>query len=168
MKATHDGTCQVCGRRQAARFGARMAKHGYKVADAGWFVGTCSGSDRAPLELETDLLDDTVTMLTRLAETAEATRPEDIAEVSVTWTPHDVPARKPEPIHMTLCGPADVAAYYVRRPFVAGRMTWPEWQAQEVRRRHARAAQLRAHVETLGRLRAERHGQPLHPRAVSK
>lgn len=142
-----------------------MAKHGYKVADAGWFVGTCSGSDRAPLELETGLLDSTVAMLTNLADTAAATRPEDIAEVSVEWeAPGSSAWNKKEPLRMVLRGQADVDEYHKRRPFLAGMNTWSAWRDQEVRRRHARAALLRAHVEALGRLRAERHGQPLVPR----
>lgn len=52
MKATHNGTCQACGRSQAVRANGRLAKHGYTV-DYGYFSGTCSGSDKQPLELET-------------------------------------------------------------------------------------------------------------------
>lgn len=52
MKATHNGTCQACGRSQAVKANGNLAKHGYTV-DYGYFSGTCSGSDRKPLELET-------------------------------------------------------------------------------------------------------------------
>lgn len=50
-KATHNGTCQACGRSQAYTTGG-VAKHGY-TTESGYFSGTCSGSDRAPLELDT-------------------------------------------------------------------------------------------------------------------
>jgi hypothetical protein len=48
-KATHDGTCQVCGRAQALP-GGKLAKHGYEVAGFGYFHGVCSGADHLPLE----------------------------------------------------------------------------------------------------------------------
>lgn len=52
-KATHNGTCQACGRSQAiSRKTGNLAKHGYTV-DYGYFSGTCSGSGRRPLEQET-------------------------------------------------------------------------------------------------------------------
>lgn len=52
-KATHNGTCQACGRVQAVNNKTgRLAKHGYTV-DYGYFSGTCSGSDKAPLEVAT-------------------------------------------------------------------------------------------------------------------
>lgn len=52
-KATHNGTCQACGRSQAvSRKHGTLAKHGY-TTESGYFNGTCSGSDRRPLEQET-------------------------------------------------------------------------------------------------------------------
>lgn len=53
-KATHNGTCQACGRVQAVKANGLLAKHGYTV-DYGYFNGTCSGSDSKPLEQETSL-----------------------------------------------------------------------------------------------------------------
>ena len=50
MKATHYGTCQICGRKQKAPDGL-VAKHGYTV-DGGYFNGTCFGSDEKPFERE--------------------------------------------------------------------------------------------------------------------
>jgi len=54
-KATHTGTCQVCGREQALP-GGMLAKHGYTVDD-GYFRGTCPGSTYAPLEQHRGLAD---------------------------------------------------------------------------------------------------------------
>lgn len=51
-KATHNGTCQACGRNQAVKADGRLAKHGYTV-DYGYFNGTCSGAEHAPLEKDT-------------------------------------------------------------------------------------------------------------------
>ena len=51
-KATHNGTCQACGRNQAVKADGRLAKHGY-TGDYGYFNGTCSGAEHAPLEKET-------------------------------------------------------------------------------------------------------------------
>lgn len=54
-KATHTGTCQICGRPQKLP-SDMLAKHGYKVAGYGFFVGTCHGSDSLPYEKSCDLL----------------------------------------------------------------------------------------------------------------
>lgn len=54
MKATHYGTCQICGRKQKAPH-SLMAKHGYTV-DGGYFNGTCFGSDEKPFELDRSVL----------------------------------------------------------------------------------------------------------------
>jgi hypothetical protein len=48
IKATHNGTCQVCGREQALP-GGIMAKHGYDVRFH-YFRGVCPGAQHQPLE----------------------------------------------------------------------------------------------------------------------
>jgi hypothetical protein len=53
-KATNDGTCQICERRQRLPRGV-MAKHGYTV-DYGYFNGTCYGSENLPFEQSRDML----------------------------------------------------------------------------------------------------------------
>lgn len=56
MKATHNGTCQVCGAIQAVNAKTnRLAKHGYTTR-WGFFAGTCSGSDEKPFELSAGLI----------------------------------------------------------------------------------------------------------------
>jgi hypothetical protein len=47
-KATHYGTCQLCGSFQKLPGGV-LASHGYNIS-WGSFVGTCHGSGRAPFE----------------------------------------------------------------------------------------------------------------------
>jgi glutaredoxin len=48
---THKGHCQACGRVQAVSTDDNsLAKHGYDV-QFGFFNGTCSGSDKEPLEV---------------------------------------------------------------------------------------------------------------------
>lgn len=55
---THTGECQICGRRQAAATDtSRLAKHGYRVAKYGFFMGTCAGSDELPFELSKDAIE---------------------------------------------------------------------------------------------------------------
>lgn len=66
-KATHNGTCQVCGRNHAYN-GATIAKHGYTV-DFGYFNGTCPGSDNAPLQVSRELSD---TVAASLRDTADS------------------------------------------------------------------------------------------------
>lgn len=53
--ATHQGTCQLCGRLQMLPKGL-LAKHGYDV-QWGYFNGVCSGSDHQPYELSKDLIE---------------------------------------------------------------------------------------------------------------
>lgn len=52
MKATHLGTCQICGAEQKLP-GNVLAKHGY-TKRWGFFSGTCAGSHYLPFEVSTD------------------------------------------------------------------------------------------------------------------
>ena len=53
-KATHEGTCQICGRVQRLPNGF-LAKHGYKTT-FGYFQGVCWGSKELPYEQSCDVL----------------------------------------------------------------------------------------------------------------
>lgn len=55
MKATHNGTCQCCGRQQKLPGGV-LSKHGYTV-DFGMFNGTCPGSGHLPFEQSKDQIE---------------------------------------------------------------------------------------------------------------
>lgn len=57
-KATHYGTCQICGAEQKLPSG-RLSKHGYTV-DFGFFNGVCNGAHGQPFEKSTDLIEKTV------------------------------------------------------------------------------------------------------------
>ena len=57
-KATHNGTCQCCGRQQAIKNGV-LVNHGY-VVDNGWFQGICGGTNRQPLENDTSYAEETI------------------------------------------------------------------------------------------------------------
>lgn len=53
-KATHSGTCQICGREQKLP-GGQLSQHGYTV-DWGYFSGVCWGSKHLPFEQSIDLI----------------------------------------------------------------------------------------------------------------
>lgn len=55
MKATHFGTCQLCGREQKLP-GGRLSIHGYTV-EWSMFIGTCPGTHGKPFEEAYDLIE---------------------------------------------------------------------------------------------------------------
>lgn len=55
IKATHSGTCQVCGRLQKLPEGV-LAKHGYNLR-FGFFNGVCWGAGYRPFEQATDAIE---------------------------------------------------------------------------------------------------------------
>ena len=85
-KATHNGTCQVCGACQAfnAKTGV-IAKHGYTV-DYGFFNGVCPGADSKPLQHDRSIADAVGKRLRQSAEDilARAGRIESGAEAIET------------------------------------------------------------------------------------
>lgn len=58
MKATHQGTCQVCGRTQKLPSG-NLSLHGY-TTQWGFFAGTCHGAKAQPFELSKDLIEEAI------------------------------------------------------------------------------------------------------------
>ena len=80
-KATHTGTCQICGSRQMLPDG-KLAKHGYTVP-AGFFQGVCIGSGRRPLELERGFADDVAADL-RVQAAALTKHADDLLDGRVT------------------------------------------------------------------------------------
>jgi len=98
-KATHNGTCQACGRKQALR--GTMAKHGYTV-DYGYFSGTCSGSDRQPLELATAHNEDVVAGVRNWADEQDALANGNISTVPFQVDDPDAASRfAQKTIHVT-------------------------------------------------------------------
>lgn len=57
-KATHTGTCQVCGAEQKLP-GGTLSLHGYTVR-WGFFSGTCRGAGHLPFELSKDLIESAI------------------------------------------------------------------------------------------------------------
>ena len=75
--ATHNGTCQVCGRVQAVHpITGHLAKHGYTTR-WGFFSGTCPGSDHKPFEVSKALIESAIAR----AKDAAVTLREQAAEV---------------------------------------------------------------------------------------
>jgi hypothetical protein len=62
-KSTHQGHCQVCGRKQMLPFDGRLSLHGYKVSGFGFFMGTCTGSRKLPLQQDRTITDEIITSL---------------------------------------------------------------------------------------------------------
>lgn len=82
-KATHNGTCQVCGNAQAIKDGGRLAKHGYTVT-WGFFNGTCSGAGETPLEFDTTIARSTIALCEDRATKLEAKTLADVTEITYT------------------------------------------------------------------------------------
>lgn len=57
-KATHKGSCQVCGREQKLPFG-RLSMHGY-TTKWGFFSGICPGAEHLPFEQSKDLIEEAI------------------------------------------------------------------------------------------------------------
>jgi hypothetical protein len=64
-KATHSGTCQICGSLQKLPGGV-LSKHGYTTR-FGFFEGVCSGSGSLPFELSCDLIEDSIALQRKTA-----------------------------------------------------------------------------------------------------
>lgn len=64
-KATHSGTCQLCGSLQKLPNG-RLSQHGYTTR-WGFFEGVCYGSKHLPFELSCDLIQDSISTQRKIA-----------------------------------------------------------------------------------------------------
>jgi hypothetical protein len=154
--ATHNGTCQACGRVQAIRANGLLAKHGY-TTEYGFFNGTCSGSDHPPLELQTGHNEQVVIRLREWADAQQAKAEGEILQVPVTKYVPGHGSRTKTTVWV------DQAAYE------ADRDLYGRWEhAVESFRRQLRgkASQARLSADELVRLRSEVYGQPVKPRAV--
>lgn len=84
MKATHNGHCQVCGRKQKLPNG-KLAKHGYKVANYGFFNGTCFGSENLPFEQDKTLVEQSIAWAYEQAESNDRRAEEIRASLDTVW-----------------------------------------------------------------------------------
>lgn len=160
-RATHNGTCQACGRVQAVipRTG-KLAKHGYTV-DWGYFDGVCYGSDELPVEHGTDVLDRTAANLTAQAETADAYTVDTIPAVTYREFKGYHGKRQHYETHR-FTTEAEWGAFRKTRN-VGG--TWASQCRAEVERFKSFAERCRTHVAFLAQLKSNRYGQPLFPRS---
>lgn len=155
LKATHRGTCQACGRAQA-NFKGFIAKHGYTV-DWGYFNGVCGGAERLPLEQDKTYALHIIDVMRNEVAPANDQRAADLRSGAVEpdWfkrvlnVPHVYGAGKYSDVPCTRAEIADnVAEQQVRNA------------AYECERH---AANARSHANSLEKLIAARHGQPLMP-----
>lgn len=70
MKATQDGTCQLCGARQRLPGGV-LAQHGYTV-DYGYFNGVCLGTGHPAFERSREVLGEHIARIADYLERLEA------------------------------------------------------------------------------------------------
>lgn len=177
-KATHNGTCQVCGRSQARRpFGTMH--HGYTTS-FGYFHGVCRGSRELPVEESTELLDKTVADMHAAVErllpftTAEAVGAKGHIDTTYRLTPW---ASKVEHVNfesrtlfLRRMGAEPALAKHLRRSaHCYGTLDelWLAIAAQTAGKNRARVKGLKSHIEMLEATKAERYGKPLLPRGVA-
>lgn len=96
-KATHKGTCQICGSVQKLP-GGRLSQHGYTV-DWGFFNGVCGGAHGLPFEQSCDLIESAIesadAQAAKLrAEIAELETTTEYAEVAIYYGYRDHPNGK--------------------------------------------------------------------------
>lgn len=179
-KATHNGTCQSCGRVQAST-PRGLAKHGYTV-NWGFFSGTCQGSHHAPIEEAHDLLDSIVAQLTATADRLNAITVETLDRIDVRWhTKRDQQGKRTQvERHFET-----EAAWDEFRKSDEGLSTTYGWKTghyatsndyysfakmaeRNVEAAHRQAKQMLSHCEALEGLKASRHGKPLYERVDPK
>lgn len=156
MPATHNGTCQACGRVQAIRSNGLLAKHGY-TTEYGFFNGTCSGSDHPPLELQTGHNEQVVIDLREWADALEVKAKADVFELPVTRYKRVDGTRR------------QYTEFLAQDQYEADKSIHGHWyHAVESYRWNLRnkAEQARANAVELEALRERVHGQKVQPRAV--
>ena len=163
MKATHNGTCQACGRTQAVntRHGL-LAKHGYTV-DWGYFNGVCYGADHLPMEHDDSVMLRTCSQLEEMALNLETITAADITEVQAHVYSQAYGKLMPK-----LVGRKEYIATHepehMRGDIEFCNRKWLQAREAQVKRNHRQAEKYRSHIEFLKGLREERHGQELYPR----
>jgi hypothetical protein len=160
-EATHNGTCQVCGRQQAF-FAGSVAKHGYDVRH-GFFNGVCVGAEKAPAEHSVDLTRSIIIQLTdeaaALNERADSIEAGEVIKAysELKYVGRNVPdADRSGHIRVTKIF-ADQTEYEQKRV-----------RAGMVADKRSSASMRTAHVEMLNKFVIPRLGQPLIDRNVVK
>lgn len=175
-KATHNGTCQACGRQQANR-ASGLAHHGY-TTEHGYFQGVCGGSYHAPLEESHGVLDQTVDVLRarverlRKSQTVETVLVAGPLPATYRAEPH---AKDVEHVHFstehnfrTRLGNDPQLQSHLRRSYYCHGDLAALWVAIAKRRaanQKSRADAFESHANMLEALKAERFGKELIERA---
>lgn len=157
-KATHNGTCQACGRVQAVKANGKLAKHGYTV-DWGYFNGTCGGSDKAPLEVSHEYTDATVEGLNNWAEKLEAATVENTESITLEVGRGRDRELKEIRTEEEWAEYGRAAGYYD---------SFEKAKARFVAKKHREAKNARSSAAALEALKEERFGKDLYPRAEEK
>lgn len=159
--ATHNGTCQACGRVQAVgpKTGL-LAKHGYTV-DWGFFNGTCPGSDHKPLQHDWELNEQIVQQLRKDAERIAADAEKAIRKVSVQVGSNLVYGKRvPE---YKAFDREEYEAHFAGK-YCTGFDREVEFLRERLRRQ---AKQFRDHASDLEELRHKTFGKPLIERRTA-
>jgi hypothetical protein len=160
-EATHNGTCQACGR-QHAFYNGSVAKHGYTV-EHGFFNGVCWGAEKAPAEHSIDLTRSTIETLTKEANKLfDAAAQYRLGREIVSYTEMKYVGRNVADADRT--GHIMVTKVFAEQD---------EYTQRHVRTRFVQerinAAEMRTrHVEFLNQFVIPRLGQPLIDRNVVK
>jgi len=162
-KATHNGTCQACGRSQAFYRGT-VAKHGYQVKGWGFFHGVCRGAENKPLEQEKTITEATIKFLRetyapqadQYALDLESGKKEPKFYVD-KWIQDDPNNKWRGHYEKTQVARADLSEGVVRSQIKAA-----------ILNAQSDAKHARAHADGLVRLIADRHGKPLMPISESR
>jgi hypothetical protein len=157
-KATHRGTCQVCGRAQA-HFKGKIAKHGYTV-QWGFFNGVCRGAEELPLEQDKTITEATIVHLLNEYAPAADKLAADLRSGAVEPQFYNTHYDRIKCKNVrTSCKRSELRfECYETQETVAERQIRAAIAHAESDARHARS-----HVEVLKSMIESRHGQPLMP-----
>lgn len=154
--ATHNGTCQVCGRFHAVRPGRGViAKHGY-TRPHGFFQGTCAGSGELPLEKDRSVLDRVAKQFEAVAAQLEAKTIEDITMVQIRY--------RGETRTFASAAELEEAGDCWFTGYVNAEKAFDGMRDSRLRGLHGEARARRSHVRLLRQLVQDHHGKPLMPR----
>lgn len=159
LKHTHRGHCQNCGRIQAIDVLIQtVAKHGYVVAGYHFFNGTCTGSDRKPLELERTYCDSQCTWACEMA-VIQSNAAEDYKNGRLT------PAMCWNGAYKQVMQPGGYyASEEVEIPYAEGQPYYQKRARDEMVFKHeSHASQFISYAANMTRLAKQVHGKELMP-----
>lgn len=156
-KATHNGTCQVCGRTHAInpKYGT-VVNHGYTV-DYGYFNGICGGANRKPLQIEKTIAEHTVSRLGHYINALQARIDEGssaIKEITKSYS---------KDIYTAKTVTTFTENTWSEYPYSYGE-TWKRAQAAEIWKIKGQADNLESIKVDLANLIKVVHGRPLEAR----